>query len=76
MFGVTSILDNPNIVQTTSYSFKSTLDQEITHLVTLITIQTWHPQIDYFSYQTIFCLPRVADGIEVKKHIQRNIFDD
>ncbi len=46
------------------------------NLFTFFSIQTWHRQIDHLEYQNIIRLPKVADDIDIKKPIWREIFGD
>ncbi len=43
---------------------------------TLIFIQTWHRRLGHLVYENIFCLPKVANGINVKRPIPDEIFGD
>ncbi len=60
------MIENQYVVCSTGYSLFNTLEQGIVNAVTLISIQTWHRQIDYLRYQNILRLPKVADGIDVQ----------
>ncbi len=76
LFGVTDIIDNQYVVRTTPYFPNKCLDQEIINSVTPIFIQTWHMRLSQLGYQNIPCLPKLADGIDVKRSNQGEICGD
>ncbi len=75
-FGVADIIDNQYVVRITGYFPNNCLGQEIINSFTFISIQTWHWQLGHLSYQNIFCIPKMTDGIKVKGPIPGEIFCD
>ena len=76
LFGIADIIDNQYVVRKTGYFSNSILNQEVINLVTSISIQIWHRRMGHLAYQNIFCLPKLADGIEVKGLIPQDICGD
>ena len=76
LFGVVNIINNQYVFWTTDYFSNSNVDQWFINAVTSISIQIWHRWLCYLSDQNIFCLPNVADGIDVKSLIPDEIFAD
>ncbi len=76
LFGVADIIDNQYIVCTKGYFLNNSLGQEIINLVILISIQTWHRRLGHLDYQDILRLPKVANGIDIKRPIQGEICSD
>ena len=69
-------MDNQYVIRAIDQFLNNSLGQEIINLVTLIFIQTSHPQLGQLYYPNIICLPKVADDIDVKKPIPGEIYGD
>ena len=76
LFGVADIIDNQYVIRTTGYFPNSILDQETINAITPISIQTWHRRMGHLGYQNILRLPKVADGIDIKGPIPKEICGD
>ncbi len=75
-FGINDIIYNQYVVRRKGYFPNSSLCQEVINLFTSIFIQTWHRRLGHLGYQNILCLPKVADGIDVKGPIPDKICGD
>lgn len=73
LFGVTDIIENQYIVCITGYFPNNILDQKTINTITLISIQTWHWQMGHLGSRNIFRLPKMANGIEIKGLIPKEI---
>lgn len=74
LFGIADIIDNQYVVRTKSFFLNSTLKQEIINTVTSISFLTLHQQMKHLGYQNILWLHKVADSIEIKRLILKEIY--
>lgn len=59
-----------------SYFRNSSPGQKVINAINPISIPTWYWLLGHLSYLKILRLPKVADGIDVKKLIPGEIFGD
>ena len=73
LFGIANIIENQYIIHTTGYFPNNILEKVTMNAVIPIFIQTWHQRIGPLGYQNVLHLPKMADGIDVKKYILEKI---